>query len=348
MRTRFTILVVLVLVLSFASLPAGGVAGFGDVAADKYFTEPVQWMVDNSITGGTSPTCFSPGDPVTRGQAAAFMWRMEGSPTGAPAHSFVDVFASWQQAPVSWMVDNEITTGTTTTTFSPEDPVTRGQIAAFLWRLAGSPAAPPASQFTDVVKAWQITPVGWMVQQEITTGTTASTFSPEDTVTRGQAATFFYRYKGSPPVVVDPNHPTIPACAAQVPGPAGEMQLQGRFVGIDVEIPVGSYWEVAFSPNGQWNGIDSATNVCEGYLSRTWGEFWETGTPNAFGATINVECLEGPNEGMVFDLGEFSKPLIYDPVEDTILQDTTALPEGRDVTFCRLPCDPYDYYGGPW
>jgi parallel beta-helix repeat protein len=148
------------------------------------------------------------------------MWRMEGSLTGAPPHSFTDVFASWQQAPVSWMVDNSITTGTTATTYSPNDPVTRGQIAAFLWRLAGSPAAPPPTQFTDVVKSWQITPVGWMVQQEITTGTTTSTFSPEDTVTRGQAATFFYRYKGSPPAVVDPNHPAIPACEAQVPGPS--------------------------------------------------------------------------------------------------------------------------------
>jgi hypothetical protein len=124
--------------------------------------------------------------------------------------------------------------------------------------------------------------------------------------------------------------------------------LQGRFVGIDVEIPVGSYWEVTFSPNGRWEGIDSATNVCEGFLSRTWGEFWETDTPNALGATINVECLEGPNEGTVFNLGEFSNPLIYDPVEDTILVDTTALPEGRDVTFCRIPCDPYDYYAGPY
>jgi hypothetical protein len=124
--------------------------------------------------------------------------------------------------------------------------------------------------------------------------------------------------------------------------------LQGRFVGIDVEKPVGSYWEATFDPNGRWNGIDSATNVCEGFPSRTFGEFWETSTPNAFGATINVECLEGPNEGMMFDLGEFSKPLIYDPVEDTVLQDTNASPPDRDVTFCRIPCDPYEYYAGPW
>jgi len=124
--------------------------------------------------------------------------------------------------------------------------------------------------------------------------------------------------------------------------------LQGQFVGIDVEKPVGSYWEVAFDPSGRWSGIDSATNVCEGFLSRTFGAFWETSTPNAYGGTINVECLEGPNEGMTSNFGEFSKPLIYDPVEDTVFQDTNALPPNRDVTFCRIPCNPYEYYAGPW
>jgi parallel beta-helix repeat protein len=59
-----------------------------------------------------------------------------------------------------------------------------------------------------------------MVTEAITTGTSSSTFSPDDTVSRGQLAAFFYRYKGSPPVTVDPNHPAIPVCAAQVPGPA--------------------------------------------------------------------------------------------------------------------------------
>ena len=58
--------------LAFAS-PAESVGGFGDVPVDRFYTTPVQWMVDNDITTGTSPTCFSPDDPVTRGQAAAFL-----------------------------------------------------------------------------------------------------------------------------------------------------------------------------------------------------------------------------------------------------------------------------------
>lgn len=217
---RLIIPLVVVAVMAAVPLPAGGVAGFGDVPEDTFYTEAVQWMVDNAITTGTSPTCFSPANPVTRGQAAAFMWRMEGFPTGSPPHPFTDVTAAWQQDPVSWMAAQGITTGTTATTYSPANPVTRGDLAALLHRLAGSPSAPAPTQFPDVTKPWQITPVGWMLQQGITTGTTPTTFSPDNTVTRGQLATFFYRYKGSPPVVIDPTHPAIPTCETQVPGPA--------------------------------------------------------------------------------------------------------------------------------
>jgi hypothetical protein len=222
MRRRSTLAALvscLVAASALLPLPAGAVAGFGDLPIDAFYTEAVQWMVDNSITTGTSATCFSPEDPVTRGQAAAFMWRMEGAPVGSPPHPFVDVTASWQQEPVAWMAASGITTGTSATTFSPEKVVTRGEVAAFLHRLAGSPDAPPPTQFTDVVEPWQVTPIGWMVQQAITTGTSSTTFSPSSPVTRGQIATFLHRYEGEPVVTIDRTHPSDPACDGQVPPP---------------------------------------------------------------------------------------------------------------------------------
>lgn len=187
--------------------PAGGVAGFGDVPEATFYTEAVQWMVDNDITTGTSASCFSPDDPVTRGQAAAFMWRMEGEPS-APAHPFTDINASWQQQPVAWMYANGITTGTSPSTYSPNDVLTRGQLAALLHRLAGNPTASP-HPFTDVVASWQQGPVSWMATTDpvITTGTSSTTFSPNDLVTRGQLATFFWRYKGKPTVSLDSASP---------------------------------------------------------------------------------------------------------------------------------------------
>ncbi|MDG2027646.1 MAG: S-layer homology domain-containing protein [Acidimicrobiales bacterium] len=206
--------------LVFPSSPASGVAGFGDVGDSEFFTEAVQWMVDNDITTGTSPTCFSPADPVTRGQAAAFMWRMEGEPS-APDHSFTDIVDSWQQDPVSWMAHNNITTGTSPTTYSPGDTLTRGQLAALLYRLAGNPTGAPDHPFTDIVAGWQQDAVSWMAAATpvITTGTSPTEFSPDNTVTRGQLAAFFHRYKSEPAVTVDPTHPTSPVCDQQVTGP---------------------------------------------------------------------------------------------------------------------------------
>ena len=206
MRLR-TVLVMTLVAASLAAAPsAGAVAGFGDVDSGRFYTEAVQWMVDNEITTGTSPTCFSPDDPVTRGQAAAFLWRTEGFPAPGAPHPFGDVIAPWQQDPVSWMFNNDITTGTSPTTYSPDDTLTRGQMAALIWRAAGNPPAAPTT-FPDVFKAWQIVPVGWMEVEDITTGTSPTTFSPEDPVTRGQFATFAWRWKGEPPVAVDPFTP---------------------------------------------------------------------------------------------------------------------------------------------
>ena len=208
-----------------ASSPAGGVAGFGDVPEQSFYTDAVQWMVDNDITTGTSASCFSPGDTVTRGQAAAFMWRMEGEPS-APAHSFTDVAAGYQQAPVSWMYANGITTGTSSSTYSPNDELTRGQLAALLHRLAGNPTASP-HPFNDITASWQQAPVSWMAAASpvITTGTSATTFSPNDPVTRGQLAAFFWRYKGKPAVTIDPAHPTTPPCIQQVDGPTTDSSV---------------------------------------------------------------------------------------------------------------------------
>ena len=197
--------VALIGVVLAAPSPATGVAGFGDIHADRYYATAVQWMVDNNITTGTAESCFSPDDPVTRGQVATFLWRMEGEPE-SPPHEFEDVVAAYQHAPVSWMAGSGFAVGTTPATFSPDDAVTRGEFAAMLHRVAGRPLA-TTQPFTDVTKSWQQRPVAWMVAESITTGTGPTTFSPDRTITRGQLATFLYRYKGSPAVKLDARSP---------------------------------------------------------------------------------------------------------------------------------------------
>ncbi len=177
------------------------------MAEGRYFTEPVQWSVDNSITGRPG-VCFYPDRTVTRGEAARWLWVMQDRPE-APAHTFTDVDES---AAVSWMVHAGVTTGTSATTFSPDDPLTRAQIAAFLWRLANEPEA-PAHTFNDVHSSWQQGPVSWMSHRNITTGTSATTFSPDDPLTRALLVTFLWRYQNRPAVTIHPHAPVCPTPA---------------------------------------------------------------------------------------------------------------------------------------
>ena len=91
-------------------------------------------------------------------------------------------------------MENGITKGTTATTFSPEQNCSRAQIVTFLWRSEKSPAAGTVNPFTDVkASAYYADAVLWAVKKDVTKGTTATTFSPNDNCTRAQIVTFLYR-----------------------------------------------------------------------------------------------------------------------------------------------------------
>ena len=103
---------------------------------------------------------------------------------------------------VQWAVEKGITEGTSATTFSPDASCTRAQMVTFLWRAAGSPAPKSAANpFKDVsANDYYYSAVLWAVENGITSGTSADTFAPNATVTRGQTVTFLYRAAGSPAV----------------------------------------------------------------------------------------------------------------------------------------------------
>ena len=110
--------------------------------------------------------------------------------------SFADVSSdSYCADAVKWAVENGVTNGTTAATFSPNAACTRGQIVTFLWRAAGSPAPKTTvNPFTDVAAdAYYAKAVLWAVENGITNGTTATTFSPDAPCTRAQAVTFLFR-----------------------------------------------------------------------------------------------------------------------------------------------------------
>ncbi len=171
---------------------------FVDVATGSYYEDAVDWAVGNGITQGTDDTHFSPDGICTRAQAVAFLWRAAGSPKPETCTMpFADVPAgSYYYDAVLWAVENGITKGTSDTTFNPNMTCTRAQIVAFLWRSEKSPAAGTANPFADVKStAYYADAVLWAVKENITRGTTNTTFSPDADCTRSQIVTFLWRCK---------------------------------------------------------------------------------------------------------------------------------------------------------
>ena len=171
---------------------------FVDVATGSYYEDAVDWAVGNGITQGTDATHFAPDGICTRAQAVAFLWRAAGSPKPETrTMPFADVPAgSYYYDAVLWAVENGIAKGTSDTTFSPNMTCTRAQIVAFLWRSEKSPAAGTANPFADVKStAYYADAVLWAVKENITKGTTSTTFSPDADCTRAQIVTFLWRCK---------------------------------------------------------------------------------------------------------------------------------------------------------
>ena len=177
------------------------VPAFADVPADAYYADAVAWAVKEGITSGTSATTFTPNASCTRAQMVTFLWRANGSPVVNYAMSFTDVPAdAYYAEAVRWAVSEGITTGTTATTFSPNATLTRAQAVTFIYRnvqaqgggFTGSWMFP--CPFTDVpADAYYFESVQWCAMKNITSGTSATTFSPDATCTRVQIVTFMYR-----------------------------------------------------------------------------------------------------------------------------------------------------------
>ena len=167
---------------------------FTDISKSDYFYDAVLWAADKGITSGVTDTLFAPNSSCTRAQMVTFLWRANGSPVVDDAMSFTDVPADAYYADaVRWAVSKGVTCGTSATTFAPDMTVTRAQTVTFLYRAAGTPAVSGGS-FADVdANAYYADAVAWAVSEGITSGTSATTFSPDAACTRGQIVTFLYR-----------------------------------------------------------------------------------------------------------------------------------------------------------
>ena len=169
---------------------------FVDVPENSYYEEAVDWAVENGITNGVSSDRFDSDGLCTRAQIVTFLWRAAGSPAPkSTSHNFTDVKAgSYYEQAVLWAVENGITVGTSSTTFSPDATCTRAQAVTFLYRAFGSPAVSDSAAFSDVTAdAYYADAVAWAEKKGITTGIGDGLFGSNNDCTRAQIVTFLWR-----------------------------------------------------------------------------------------------------------------------------------------------------------
>ncbi len=172
---------------------------FLDVGEGSYYYDAVLWAINHEppVTSGTDETHFSPHQPCTRAQAVTFLWRAMGCPDPQSEESpFTDVDENaYYYKAMLWAVEHGVTAGTSDTSFSPSSVCSRSQMVTLLWRALGRPDPGfDQSSFTDVDEnAFYYKAMLWALEQEITTGTSGTSFSPNAACTRGQTVTFLWR-----------------------------------------------------------------------------------------------------------------------------------------------------------
>ena len=208
---------VLTFSLSVTAFAAVEDTGFSDVDADDWFAASAVYARDNGIMNGTSATTFNPNGTTSRGQIAAILYRAAGSPAASGGTDFSDVAeTAYYASAVRWAAANGVVTGYADGTFRPNDPITRQQLAAILWRYAGSPAAESGTDYADedAIAAYAVTAVDWARDAGVISGRDGNRFDPSGRATRAQAAVILHRYLE-----------LTGANAGEAPEPSGELRV---------------------------------------------------------------------------------------------------------------------------
>ena len=189
---------------SFAPITAGDLP-FIDVPAGAWYEDGVRYVYQNGLMAGTSATTFGPDVTTTRGMIATILWRLEGSPQVDYAMAFDDVAAnSWYAEAIRWAASEGIVGGYGNGLFGTNDPITREQFAAMLYRFAQEQGYDVSIgentnilSYTDVadLSEYAISAMQWAVGAGIINGTgDGSTLSPQGQATRAQVAVILTRY----------------------------------------------------------------------------------------------------------------------------------------------------------
>lgn len=177
---------------------------FVDVPGDAWYAGGVRYVYAHGLMNGTGSWRFSPNRTTTRAMIATILYRMEGSPRVYGTSQFGDVEAgSWYEDAVIWATQNDIVEGYTSKTFGPDDPITREQMAAMLYRYAdycrcdmSAGRYVDLSKYSDMneISDYAIPALRWAVGEEIIQGRTGKRLAPTDTATRAEVAVMLMRF----------------------------------------------------------------------------------------------------------------------------------------------------------
>ena len=175
---------------------------FSDVADSAWYTQAVAYVYRQGLMSGTAQDQFSPDLTTNRAMLVTILYRLAGSPAVDGGSAFTDVSGGdWFASGVAWASANGIVTGYGDGRFGPNDPITREQMAAILYRYAGFAGQSTAGQadlsgYTDAgqVSPYAAEPMGWAVDQGLITGVSAGTLAPGGSATRAQVATILMRF----------------------------------------------------------------------------------------------------------------------------------------------------------
>ena len=176
---------------------------FADVSRGDWFYEAVQYVYDKGMMTGVSADRFAPASTTTRGMIVTILYRLENEPAVSGGSAFTDVEnGAWYADAVAWAAANDIVNGTSATTFAPNSPITREQMATMLYRFAqykGMDAVTLQENLTgypdgDQVSDYAIPAMNWAVGQGLIAGMENGTLVPQGSATRAQVATILMRF----------------------------------------------------------------------------------------------------------------------------------------------------------
>ena len=180
-----------------------GTLPFTDVKTGDWFYEAVQYVYDKGMMTGVSADRFAPASTTTRGMIVTILYRLENEPAVSGDLPFTDVErGAWYADAVAWAAANDIVNGTSATTFAPNSPITREQMATMLYRFAqykGMDAVTLQEHLTgypdgDQVSDYAIPAMNWAVGQGLIAGMENGTLVPQGSATRAQVATILMRF----------------------------------------------------------------------------------------------------------------------------------------------------------